>query len=127
MRSTRRRRRRRLRRTVLPAVDGQFAADGFQAGGYFAHAADQQHQRLAAKIEREGLSVRAVEQLVQEFNEREPAEKVVYKSPHIRDLEERLRRSLGTRVTIKEGRGRGRIVIDFYSNDDFDRILGKLE
>jgi len=87
----------------------------------------QAQKRLAAKIEREGLSVRAVEELVQAINERQPAEKVAYKSPHIRDLEERLRRALGTRVTIKEGRGRGKIVIDFFSNDDFERILNKLE
>ena len=86
-----------------------------------------EQKRLAGRIEREGLSVRAVEKIIQSYSERDKTKKVVYKSAHIRDLEERLRRALGTRVRIAEGRGRGKIVIEFYSNDDFDRILEKLE
>ena len=68
-----------------------------------------------------------MEKIIQSYSERDKTKKVVYKSAHIRDLEERLRRALGTRVRIAEGRGRGKIVIEFYSNDDFDRILEKLE
>jgi len=83
-------------------------------------------RRLARRIESEGLSVRAVEKIVQAANEPQEPKNVRYKSPHLRDIEDRLRRVLGTRVTIREGHGRGRIVIDFYSNDDFDRILEKL-
>jgi ParB family chromosome partitioning protein len=39
------------------------------------------------------------------------------------DLEGRLRERLGTRVRIQERGGRGKMVIDFYSREDFDRIL----
>ncbi|MFA6132765.1 MAG: ParB/RepB/Spo0J family partition protein [Phycisphaerae bacterium] len=46
------------------------------------------------------------------------------KAPYILDLEERLTRSLGTRVLIQPGRAKntGRISVDYYSLDDFDRI-----
>ncbi len=83
-------------------------------------------RRLARRIVSQGLSVRAIEKIVQAANEPQQPKSVRYKSPHLRDIEDRLRRVLGTRVTIHEGHGRGRIVIDFYSNDDFDRILEKL-
>jgi ParB family chromosome partitioning protein len=71
------------------------------------------------------LSVREVERLVRQaiqgVGER-PQPKV--KPRHILDLESRLRESLGTKVqidTLKKG-DRGRIIIDFYSLDEFDKI-----
>jgi ParB family chromosome partitioning protein len=42
--------------------------------------------------------------------------------PHVASMEERLAERLGTKVRIKERKGRGRIVIDFYDLEDFDRI-----
>jgi len=47
-------------------------------------------------------------------------------SPHIRDLEDQLRLRLGTRVKITAGKDRGKIVIEFFGNDEFERILGLL-
>lgn len=49
-------------------------------------------------------------------------------SPHLRDLQQRFEHSLKTKVTIVEGRrkGSGRIVIEYYSLDDFDRIANAL-
>ena len=44
------------------------------------------------------------------------------KAPHVAEQEELLAQSLGTKVEIREGRGRGRIIIEFYSTDDFDRL-----
>ena len=46
------------------------------------------------------------------------------KPPYILDLEERLTRRLGTRVSIHPGRAKntGKIVVDYYSLEDFDRI-----
>jgi ParB family chromosome partitioning protein len=50
------------------------------------------------------------------------------KTPHLRDLEERCSVAAGTKVSIQQGRrkGTGRIVIEYYSLDDFDRILERL-
>jgi ParB-like chromosome segregation protein Spo0J len=50
------------------------------------------------------------------------------KAPYLRDLEEQLTRAVGTRVTILPSRARntGRIVVEYYSLDDFDRIAAGL-
>ena len=79
------------------------------------------------KIEKGGLSVRQVERLVAKGGvarrrRRKPASED--RPPHIRDLEEQLRAALGTKVSIvpiKENAGR--VVIEYYSLDDFDRIV----
>jgi ParB family chromosome partitioning protein len=43
-------------------------------------------------------------------------------------MEEQLTRSLGRRVTIREGRKRytGRLVLEYYSVEDLDRLVGML-
>ena len=48
--------------------------------------------------------------------------------PHIRDLQDQLTRHLGVKVRIKPGRAAnaGRLVIDYYSLGDFDRLLEQL-
>lgn len=48
--------------------------------------------------------------------------------PTVKDLEERLSSAMGTRVRIKEGRKRhsGRVVIEYYNLDDFERITARL-
>jgi ParB family chromosome partitioning protein len=89
----------------------------------------QEQRRLARRIEKEGLSVRHVEKYVADYHK--PGTEATSlphtpKPPHIRDLEDRLRMALGTRVTIFDNSGRGKIVIDFFSPDDFDRVLQKL-
>jgi len=89
-----------------------------------AHASAQ--QALALRIEDEGLSVRETEQLVARMRERPSGATKSSgdkKSAHIRDLENRARERLGTKVAITQKRGKGRMVIHFYSNDDFQRVL----
>ncbi|MCL2742009.1 MAG: ParB/RepB/Spo0J family partition protein [Oscillospiraceae bacterium] len=44
----------------------------------------------------------------------------------IGSLEERLTRCMSTKVRIDAGKGKGRIVIDYYSDEEFDRIFGML-
>ncbi len=90
--------------------------------------------RIARQVIEEGLSVRAVEKLVRDQQEaRAAASKPAAgssdaKRAQVRTLEEALTRSVGTRVEIKESRrkGRGKLVIHYYSLDDFDRISEKL-
>jgi len=89
----------------------------------------EEQRRLARRIEKEDLSVRHVEKYVASLQREpvaEPALPQSQKPPHVRDLESRLRMALGTRVTILEHQGSGKIIIDFYTPDDFDRILEKL-
>ena len=88
---------------------------------------------LARRIVREGLSVRALEKLVDKAS-RPPRRPRVTRSDmpgqHLRDLSDRLHRRLGTSVrltpscTLANGAKRkGTLEIDFYSNDDLDRLL----
>ena len=89
----------------------------------------QEQRRLARRIENEQLSVRHVEKYVADFQKtgtEHNALQETSKPPHIRDLENRLRMALGTRVCIQDNGGKGKIVIDYFSSDDFDRLLQKL-
>jgi len=90
-------------------------------------------QQLAEISVAENLSVRALETILSNRQKQTtPAEILTKrrapKSALILDLEERLLQSLGTRVSIRPARkaNSGRIIIDYYSVDDFDRIAGML-
>jgi len=83
---------------------------------------------LAERVAREGLSVRQVERLVAPAAPRTKRKRRTEKDTNVREVESRLREALGTKVTVEEGQkpGSGRIVIEFYTLDDVDRILAKL-
>jgi ParB family chromosome partitioning protein len=53
-----------------------------------------------------------------------PEERMV--DPNVREAEDKLRRSLGLRVTIEDKRGRGKVIIEYSGVDDFDAILSAL-
>jgi ParB family transcriptional regulator, chromosome partitioning protein len=85
-----------------------------------------EHQlQLAERTAAEGLSVRQVERLVQkatETREAKPAQ-VVEPDPNVKAAIQELERVLGTRVHIVEkSPQRGRIEIEYYSQDDLDRV-----
>lgn len=93
---------------------------------------DRQAQaKLAHAIVAKGLSVREVEEWARRHRgasteSKRPARSE--KRAHIRDLERRFEEALGTRVSIAETsrKNKGRIIIEYSSLDDFDRILGKI-
>ncbi len=75
------------------------------------------------------LSVREVERLVRLSVEGARVSKPTVEKPsHILDLEQQLRDILGTKVRIDAAKrgNRGRIVIDYYSLDEFDRLTQKM-
>lgn len=102
---------------------------------------DEEEQRqFAARIKKEGLSVRATEQGVQnqihaldgdllrlvdvEGNSR-PVAKT--RSEQLNSLEQELRTALGTKVDLSQtAKGRGRITIHFKNHDEFERIRQRL-
>jgi len=93
---------------------------------------DREQRLLYEKIAEEKLSVRELEGTVDRKKIEAPAKRrrrQPDKKPHIASLEERFRETLGTRVRIQEKNGRGSIVIEFYTPEDFERIrehlLGK--
>ncbi|MBM7634516.1 ParB/RepB/Spo0J family partition protein [Geomicrobium sediminis] len=87
-------------------------------------------QEAAAIVIRDELNVRNTEKLVQEFNERgtmnNPPEKEQKKPFHIEKTERELQTYFGTSVTIKKGKHKGKIEIEFLTDDDLSRILSLL-
>ncbi|MGG1659153.1 ParB/RepB/Spo0J family partition protein [Brevibacillus sp. NRS-1366] len=82
-------------------------------------------QQLAKDVVDKGLSVRQLEELVKQLNvSRETKKKKTTKNePILIAMEERLRSRFGTSVKIKKGTKRGKIEIDFYSQEDLQRII----
>lgn len=85
--------------------------------------------RLAQKIQRDGLSVREAERLAQggRRTAKPRAAKNEIKDPHARQLEEDLRRKLGTHVrVVQKTSQKGKLEIEYYSLEDLDRIVSLL-
>ena len=83
---------------------------------------------LAQKTAADGLNVRQLEALVQRMNENVPREtKKEKKDIFIAEKESELRDYFGTSVTIRKSKNRGKIEIDFFSEEDLERILELLE
>jgi len=79
---------------------------------------------LFRQILKKSMSVRALEQMVQEGEKKQrSSKKKQAKDAHLRKMEEELVSVLGTKVEIKHAAGRGKIEISYYSLDDFDRIV----
>jgi ParB family chromosome partitioning protein len=84
--------------------------------------AELQRAVLGIVLER-GLSVRQTEELVRRKREESPAARERRPlSPDLQDLEAQLRGVLATKVGIVRTRRGGRLVIDFYSDEELDRI-----
>ncbi|PWU70075.1 ParB/RepB/Spo0J family partition protein [Gracilibacillus dipsosauri] len=84
---------------------------------------------LVNKITTEKLNVRQVESLIQSINEKkkEKNEKKVKKDIFLQERENHLKDYFGTNVKINKGKKKGKIEIEFYSEDDLNRILEKME
>ncbi|MGH9425911.1 MAG: ParB/RepB/Spo0J family partition protein [Terriglobia bacterium] len=81
-------------------------------------------ESICQAIEEKGLSVRLTEQLVRKANEPKPAKsEAIRRDPNVIAAEDELCRRLETKVRILQGRaGRGRMIIEFYSEEELDRI-----
>jgi len=91
---------------------------------------DELRRKLANRALAGRLSVREVERLVRRYlTGTSQAKKTVRsKPPHILDLERKLSSQLATKVNIETRKNgqRGRIVIEFYSLDEFDNITERI-
>jgi ParB family chromosome partitioning protein len=81
--------------------------------------------KLANRAVALSMSVRQIEgtvySLVHPEPKREKAERQV--DPNVREAERQLQRALGVRVEITDNKGKGRIVIEYKSLEDFDRVV----
>jgi len=78
--------------------------------------------KIARLIEQKGLSVRETENLVNSISlPKKRANRA--KSPEIARVEEDLRHKLGTKVNIFQGKKRGKIEIQYFSDEDRERLI----
>jgi len=86
-------------------------------------------ERVLDSVIGQGLSVRQTEELVRRLREPRP-EALVRASratdPDLERVEEDLRRSLGTKVSLARSRRGGRIVIEYYSDEELGRLYERL-
>ena len=89
----------------------------------------EEQRAVAETILRRSATVRATERLVARQlggTRARRKRQTVATSATIEDLQNRLQEHLGTRVTIHHGEKRGRIEIEYYGNDDLQRVLNAL-
>ncbi|GGZ16472.1 chromosome partitioning protein ParB [Streptomyces inusitatus] len=132
-----------LRLLRLPtAVQSRVAAGVLSAGHARALLGvedPEEQERLAKRIVEEGISVRSTEEIVKLINfdselsaEQESTPKPKGPraggrvSPALSDLASRLSDRFETRVKVDLGQKKGKIVVEFASMDDLERILGTL-
>ncbi|WP_100374325.1 ParB/RepB/Spo0J family partition protein [Bacillus sp. FJAT-45037] len=91
------------------------------------------HEKLSPLIEKviqDQLSVRELEEMVNQINNRvsrETSRKKAPLPPQLKERQDYLRTRFGTSVSIKPGKNKGKIEIDYFSEDDLDRILELLQ
>lgn len=82
----------------------------------------------AKKAVKEGLNVRQLENLIQRLNDNVPRETPEKKKDiFIEEKQSELRDRFGTNVQIKKQKNKGKIEIEFFSEDDLERILDLLK
>jgi ParB family chromosome partitioning protein len=114
-----------------PAVQKRVAAGVISAGHARALLSldnPQSQERLAQRIVAETLSVRAVEEIVaigEEAPKKSPRKPTANRpvAPALRHLADRLSDLFETRVKVELGRNKGKIVVEFATIDDLERIV----
>ncbi len=86
-----------------------------------------QQIKLARQVVSEGLSARRVEALVKDMQrEKPPRAPEKPRPPHVTHLENRLTDYFGSKVSIEDDNGKGRIVLEYYSIGDAQRLLNRM-
>ena len=88
----------------------------------------EQQYMIAQRVFDEKLSVREVEKLVKDLNKPQKPKKEIIEDKSLdiiyQDIEEKLKQSLGTKVSISsKGNGAGKLEIEFYTHDDLDKMI----
>jgi ParB family transcriptional regulator, chromosome partitioning protein len=115
----------------LPASVQRLVAEGRLSAGHaralLALDDPEGQEALGLRAVAEELSVRQVEDLVRAYAghpaSRKPRAEARAPDPRLLQLEELLGDALGTRVRIQKGRRKGKIVIEFGSGKDLDRLV----
>ncbi len=79
---------------------------------------------LALRVMDEDLSVRQLEKILQQMKKNKPqAAPPTPANPIYHSVEERMKEVLGTKVIVTQGKKKGKIEIEYYSEEDLDRLL----
>jgi ParB family chromosome partitioning protein len=123
-----------IRLLKLPiAVQRRVAAGVLSAGHARAllslESGPEAQEELAARIVAEGLSVRATEEAVTLANRGDtaappPQRRKPIQMPGLQDVADRLSNAFDTRVSVSLGKRKGKIVVEFGSVEDLQRIIG---
>ena len=92
--------------------------------------ATEYQERVLDSVVGQELSVRQTEELVRRLREPKPAPAddvpAARADPDLERVEEDLRRALGTKVSLARSRRGGRIVIEYYSDEELGRLYDRL-
>jgi ParB family chromosome partitioning protein len=115
-----------LEPSVQQALAGGDIAEGHARA--LAGASPAGQRQLVAVVVAGGLSVRQTEELVRRLREQPSAQAkpTTDTNADMDRLEEDLRRALGTKVVLARSRKGGRIVIEYYSDEEFSRLFDRL-
>ncbi|MBR3884926.1 MAG: ParB/RepB/Spo0J family partition protein [Clostridia bacterium] len=86
----------------------------------------KKQKEIALLIVENGLTVRDVEKIIKDLNKPVIEKPVIQKSLELKDFENSIKRFFATKVQIKGNDNKGKIVIDYYSKDDLNRIYDLL-
>src|SRR5215467_12286041 len=123
-----------IRLLQLPGPVQRRVAAGVLSAGHaralLALSDPQEQEQLALRIVAEGLSVRAVEEIValggeHQAKQRRPASRQPV-APALAELADRLSDALETRVKVEQGQRKGKIVVEFASLEDLQRIIATM-
>jgi ParB family chromosome partitioning protein len=122
-----------MRLLNLPASVQRKVAAGILSAGHaralLSLTNESEIERLASKIVAEGLSVRAIEEIVATGTSVPKKKNRKNKAPtsELLEIAERLSDFYDTRVSVQSGKGKGKITIEFSGISDLKRILDLLE
>lgn len=126
-----------MRLLALPASIVTFLENGSISSGHGRALLSLKNEKdqlaLAKRIIEDGLSVRQVEVMVRKAHNRDGGKNTEITGEqrmllhYIEDLQQRLTARLGRKVKIVSGKKRGRLEIEYYGNEDLEKIIGALQ
>lgn len=111
-----------LPEAVIDAIESRDLSEG-HGRALLGAGSEPAMERLAREAISKGWSVRETERKARAAAAESPKATKQQKSANVRDLEERLTRSMGARVTVADRKGKGHLNIAFSSYDELDRLL----
>lgn len=122
-----------LRLVKLPAEIKQGLANGEISEGHARallglEAGPQAMLEVYQTVIRSRLSVRQTEELVKILNSSQPRRRLTRKDPpiEIQEMEDQLRRYLGTRIKLRYGKDGGSLTIYYFSDEELDSMVAKI-